>query len=70
VVFPGYTLSEGNLANAPFLAAQRDAAISSRALPRDAYPEDLVGTVPFLVSDDTAFITGQILAVDGGSVYH
>jgi NAD(P)-dependent dehydrogenase (short-subunit alcohol dehydrogenase family) len=69
-VSPGYTLSEGNVENAPFLAAQRDAAISSRALPRDAYPEDLVGAVAFLASDDAAFITGQILAVDGGSVYH
>jgi NAD(P)-dependent dehydrogenase (short-subunit alcohol dehydrogenase family) len=69
-VSPGYTLSEGNLANVPFLAAQRDAAISSRALPRDAYPEDLVGAVAFLASDDAAFISGQILAVDGGSVYH
>ncbi len=69
-VSPGYTLSEGNLANAPFLAAQRDAAIASRALPRDAYPEDLVGAVAFLASEDAAFITGQILAVDGGSVYH
>jgi len=69
-VSPGYTLSEGNLANASFLAAQREAAISSRALPRDAYPDDLVGAVAFLASDDAAFITGQILAVDGGSVYH
>ncbi len=69
-VSPGYTLSEGNLANAQFLAAQRDAAVSSRALPRDAYPDDLVGAVSFLASDDAAFITGQILAVDGGSVYH
>lgn len=69
-VSPGYTLSEGNLANAPFLAAQREAAISSRALPRDAYPNDLVGAVSFLASEDAAFITGQILAVDGGSVYH
>jgi NAD(P)-dependent dehydrogenase (short-subunit alcohol dehydrogenase family) len=69
-VSPGYTLSEGNLANATFLAAQPDAAISSRALRRDAYPDDLVGAVSFLASDDAAFITGQILAVDGGSVYH
>lgn len=69
-VSPGYTLSEGNLANARFLAVQRDAAVSSRALPRDAYPDDLVGAVSFLASDDAAFITGQILAVDGGSVYH
>lgn len=69
-VSPGYTLSEGNLANKDFLATYREAAISTRALPRDAWPEDIVGAVAFLASDDAAFISGQILAVDGGSVYH
>jgi NAD(P)-dependent dehydrogenase (short-subunit alcohol dehydrogenase family) len=27
-------------------------------------------TLSFLASDDARFITGQILAVDGGAVYH
>jgi NAD(P)-dependent dehydrogenase (short-subunit alcohol dehydrogenase family) len=69
-VSPGYTLSEGNLANAGFLSAHRQAAIAGRVLQRDAYPEDLVGAVAFLASDDAAFMSGQILAVDGGSVFH
>ncbi len=69
-VAPGYTLSEGNLANAEFLAKTRSVAIATRSLPRDAWPDDIVGAVAFLASDDAAFITGQILAVDGGSVYH
>jgi NAD(P)-dependent dehydrogenase (short-subunit alcohol dehydrogenase family) len=69
-VSPGYTLSEGNLANKEFLASYREAAISTRSLPRDAWPADIVGAVAFLASDDAAFISGQILAVDGGSVYH
>jgi NAD(P)-dependent dehydrogenase (short-subunit alcohol dehydrogenase family) len=69
-VSPGYTLSEGNLANAEFLGAYRESAVSARALPRDAWPADIVGAVAFLASDDAAFVSGQILAVDGGSVYH
>ncbi len=69
-ISPGYTLTEGNLANTAFAAAHREAAIASRALPRDAWPEDLVGAVAFLAGDEAAFITGQILAIDGGSVYH
>jgi NAD(P)-dependent dehydrogenase (short-subunit alcohol dehydrogenase family) len=69
-VSPGYTLSDGNLANADFLSAHRQAAIAGRVLQRDAYPEDLVGAVAFLASDDAAFMSGQILAVDGGSVFH
>jgi NAD(P)-dependent dehydrogenase (short-subunit alcohol dehydrogenase family) len=31
-------------------------------------PADLVGAMAFLASDDAAFITGQTLVVDGGSV--
>ncbi|MDB5860412.1 MAG: 3-oxoacyl-ACP reductase [Ramlibacter sp.] len=69
-VSPGYTLSEGNLANKDFLASYREAAIAARALPRDGWPADIVGAVAFLASDDASFISGQILAVDGGSVYH
>jgi NAD(P)-dependent dehydrogenase (short-subunit alcohol dehydrogenase family) len=69
-VSPGYTLSEGNLANAEFLAVYRKAAIETRSIPRDAWPDDIAGAVAFLASDDAGFITGQILAVDGGSVYH
>lgn len=69
-VSPGYTLSEGNLANEKFLASYREAAINTRSLPRDGWPADIVGAVAFLASDDAAFISGQILAVDGGSVYH
>jgi NAD(P)-dependent dehydrogenase (short-subunit alcohol dehydrogenase family) len=69
-VSPGYTLSEGNLANKEFLASYREAAINTRALPRDGWPADIVGAVAFLASDDAAFVSGQILAVDGGSVYH
>lgn len=69
-VSPGYTLSEGNLGNKEFLASYREAAIATRALPRDGWPADIVGAVAFLASDDASFISGQILAVDGGSVYH
>jgi len=69
-IAPGYMLSAGNLENPDFMQAQRQAAIASRALPRDGYEADLVGSVSFLASDDAAFVSGQILAVDGGSVYH
>jgi NAD(P)-dependent dehydrogenase (short-subunit alcohol dehydrogenase family) len=69
-IAPGYTLSESNLANEAFAAKHREAAIESRCLKRDAYPEDLVGAAVFFAGEHSAFITGQILAVDGGSVYH
>ncbi len=37
-----------------------------RSFQRDQYPQDLVGTVIFLSSEDSDFITGQTINVDGG----
>lgn len=37
---------------------------------RPAQPEDLPGTVAFLASDDSDFITGQVLLVNGGAYMH
>ena len=69
-ISPGYTLTDTNLANEEYMAATRQAVRDLRCVPRDAYPDDIVGAVAFLASDDARFITGQILAVDGGAVYH
>ena len=38
----------------------------AQSIKRTELPEDLVGTVSFLASDDSAFMTGQTLVVDGG----
>jgi 3-oxoacyl-[acyl-carrier protein] reductase/(S)-1-phenylethanol dehydrogenase len=48
------------------LASMFDAIPSMQAIPRLQVPQDLVGTLSFLVSDDAAFVTGQTIAVDGG----
>ncbi len=37
-----------------------------RLIKRDQYPEDVEGVVAFLLGDDSRFITGQVLVVDGG----
>ena len=39
-----------------------------QAIKRPEEPDDLVGAISFLTSDDAAFITGQTLNVDGGRV--
>jgi 3-oxoacyl-[acyl-carrier protein] reductase len=41
-------------------------AIGRTPLGRTGTPEDMAAAVAFLASDDASFITGQILAVDGG----
>jgi NAD(P)-dependent dehydrogenase (short-subunit alcohol dehydrogenase family) len=63
---PGFTLSE-NVAKHAVHVRQGEATKMTRAIPRDETPEDLVGSVSFLASEDAAFITGQTLVVDGGS---
>lgn len=39
---------------------------NSQAIKRVGTSEDVVGTVCFLASDDSAFMTGQTLVPDGG----
>jgi NAD(P)-dependent dehydrogenase (short-subunit alcohol dehydrogenase family) len=43
-------------------------AIGAQAIKRPERPEDLAGVISFLASDDAAFITGQTIAVDGGTI--
>jgi NAD(P)-dependent dehydrogenase (short-subunit alcohol dehydrogenase family) len=38
--------------------------------PRLGRPEDIANMAAFLASDEAEFVTGQIIAVDGGLVSH
>ena len=51
------------------VAAQQaiDMSIAAAPLGRLAVPDDLCGALGFLCSDDGAFVTGQTIAVNGGS---
>ena len=53
-------------------AAMTDAAKSAMAgmipLERLGRPQDIAAMVTFLASDHAAYITGQVLVVDGGMV--
>jgi NAD(P)-dependent dehydrogenase (short-subunit alcohol dehydrogenase family) len=67
-IAPGFTLSEAVDGNPTFPELSRKLAMDSRCFKRDQRPSDLLGTIVFLASDDSDFITGQTLVVDGGSV--
>jgi NAD(P)-dependent dehydrogenase (short-subunit alcohol dehydrogenase family) len=42
--------------------------VNGRAMPRAQQPDDVVGAVLYLLSDGAAFVTGQLLPVNGGFV--
>lgn len=48
------------------LAEMFEAISEMQAIHRLQVPQDIVGTLSFLVSEDAAFVTGQTIAVDGG----
>jgi NAD(P)-dependent dehydrogenase (short-subunit alcohol dehydrogenase family) len=66
VVAPGLTRTatmEASTADAVF-----QMTANMQVIKRTQEPEDLVGLVSFLASDDAAFMTGQTLMVDGGLI--
>ncbi len=65
---PGLTLSDSILANQPHIDMSADKVLASRALKRHGHPSDLIGAVLFLASSESDFVTGQTIAVDGGSI--
>lgn len=68
-IAPGFTLSDGVLKNDLHTQMGDVTRKFSRSIQRDQVPEDLVGAVAFLISDASSFITGQTIAIDGGSVF-
>jgi NAD(P)-dependent dehydrogenase (short-subunit alcohol dehydrogenase family) len=66
VVAPGLTRTGTALSQTP--EETFDVLRTMQAIKRSEEPDDLVGTVSFLASDDAAYITGQTIMVDGGLV--
>ena len=52
------------------MTAFKSANTATRAFVREAEPADMLGTMIFLCSADSDFMTGQTIVVDGGSVMH
>jgi NAD(P)-dependent dehydrogenase (short-subunit alcohol dehydrogenase family) len=67
-IAPGFTLSGENEKNISEERKQEN--IRMRMLKRAEVPRDIVGTLIFLASDDSDFITGQTILVDGGGSVH
>jgi 3-oxoacyl-[acyl-carrier protein] reductase len=66
---PSAVLTEGT---SEFFGDKLDRALSAvkagQTIQRNLAPSDLTGTVAWLLSDESGFVTGQTIAVDGGTV--
>jgi NAD(P)-dependent dehydrogenase (short-subunit alcohol dehydrogenase family) len=62
-IAPGLTLNEAT----EYIPAERHRQyVEGRAIKRAQHPQDICGAVLYFLSDDSAFMTGQVLPVNGG----
>jgi p-cumic alcohol dehydrogenase len=70
-VAPGTVLTD---ATREFFGQKFEKAVerirTDQTIQRNLMPSDLVGTIVWLLSDASAFVTGQTISVDGGTVMH
>ena len=69
-IAPGLIMTEQVLANPSYRGAVVEGNVASRAIKRTASPDDLTGTLVYLCSNESDFVTGQCVVVDGGSIMH
>jgi 3-oxoacyl-[acyl-carrier protein] reductase len=67
-ILPGATETE--IPRETVSPEEAKALVAAQAIHRRETPEDVVGTAVFLASQDSSFITGQSINVDGGLNFH
>jgi 3-oxoacyl-[acyl-carrier protein] reductase len=65
-IAPGTIHTEATMTVVP--EQLRRAQLSRQAIPKEGMPEDLVGTLLYLVGEGSAWVTAQTIFVDGGAV--
>lgn len=67
-VAPSLVPTTGTRETEPRSDERFEAVANLQAIKKVQQPDDVVGTMAFLTSDDAAFVTGQTIHVDGGWV--
>ena len=70
VISPGRIMTDMLEANLAQIAGKREEWLAQTPLGRFGEPSEVADAVVFLASDKAAYITGQIIAVDGGLLMH
>jgi NAD(P)-dependent dehydrogenase (short-subunit alcohol dehydrogenase family) len=73
-IAPSITRTPGTLARQPragigSMEREFEMVAQMQAIKRIEVPDDLVGTLSYLTSDDAAFVTGQTINVNGGRIF-
>ena len=66
-IAPGFVITDATANRTP---EWRRMFQDARALKREEFPDDLVGTGLYLLSELSGFVTGQTIVVDGGNVMY
>jgi p-cumic alcohol dehydrogenase len=69
-VAPGLTMTRNMEANDSYTDEVREMALAAQSIKAAEKPEDLVGACLFLASPGASMMTGQVLAIDGGTAVH
>lgn len=67
-VAPGITMTEAGKEKAT--KEMHEVLVNRRAIKRPQEAEDLIGAITFLSADESDFVTGQTIVVDGGVALH
>lgn len=67
VIAPGFVITDATK-NRP--VEWQQSFLKARAISREQRPTDLVGTAMYLLSDLSAFVSGQTIVVDGGHIMY
>jgi NAD(P)-dependent dehydrogenase (short-subunit alcohol dehydrogenase family) len=67
-VSPGHIETASNKASVS--PEMSDVIVSNNLIPRAGRAEDLAQAVLYLVSDESSFVTGQLISIDGGQMAH
>lgn len=69
-IAPGLIITPASAESGHATGQNGEIMLANHLTPRLGNPHDVAAMVAFLLSDDSAFVTGQIIAVDGGLLAH